>query len=76
MRVKLLTSMAGHRFEAHYGQELNLPDADARRLIARGQAAAVAPVSPGLVETAAAVAPEVAAQRVRKPRRLFGKAVA
>lgn len=70
MQVKLLTSIAGLNFAAHYGDTAELPDNDARRLIARG-------LAEPLTETAQGPGGrEVAAQRVRKPRRIIGKVMA
>ena len=41
MRVKLLTSLAGRNFSYRAGQEVDLDDADAERLIEKRQAEAV-----------------------------------
>lgn len=69
MRVKMLTSIAGLTFVHHQGDVIDLPERDARVLVARGSAEPVCPV-----ETAALVTPEVAASRSKRSKRaLFGR---
>lgn len=43
MKIKILTAMAGPKFSYTPGQEVDHPDADAKRIIAAGDAVAVKP---------------------------------
>jgi len=68
MKVKLLTSVAGPGHSHGYGEEVDMKDADARRLIERGLAQ---PVRQRAMETAtdhAAGAAETTATRARKSK--------
>jgi len=69
MKVKLLTSIAGPMHSYGYGEEVDLPDGDARRMIERGQAQ---PVRQQAVETTDCSAP-AETTAARAPRKRAGK---
>jgi hypothetical protein len=66
MRVILHTSYAGPRCSYQPGEEADIYDTDARRLIERGLAS---PVRREEIETAIVTAPETTSRRARKPRK-------
>jgi hypothetical protein len=72
MKIRMLTGMAGERFAYQAGDEVELPAPEAQRLVARGQAEAIAPV----VETGMRGLVETAARRVRGARQTLGKVTA